>query len=84
MTEFTRKGHWRTLPDGTRTWVSGHKVVRGEEQGRANSVSDERSLGLKARKRLLAEKRQAQKLRQKRGKSRARGGRHNDHLKIVK
>lgn len=28
MTEFSRKGHWRSLPDGTRTWVSGHEVIR--------------------------------------------------------
>lgn len=31
MTEYERKGHWRTLPDGTRTWVSAHAAVRQSE-----------------------------------------------------
>ncbi len=29
MVEFERSGHWRTLSDGTRTWVNGHSVIRG-------------------------------------------------------
>jgi len=28
MAEFQRRGHWRTLRDGSRTWVSGHDVLR--------------------------------------------------------
>jgi hypothetical protein len=28
LTEYSRKGHWRTLLDGTRTWVTGHHVSR--------------------------------------------------------
>ena len=28
LTEYSRKGHWRLLSDGTRTWVSGHDVLR--------------------------------------------------------
>lgn len=28
MAVLERSGHWRTLSDGTRTWVSGHRVIR--------------------------------------------------------
>jgi len=31
MVEFQRKGHWRTLGDGSRTWVSGHDVLRTKQ-----------------------------------------------------
>jgi hypothetical protein len=34
MTEFERKGHWRTLSDGTRTWVSPHLVDRESERSK--------------------------------------------------
>jgi hypothetical protein len=38
MTEYERRGHWRTLQDGTRTWVSGHSVVRDPEDGHGYSA----------------------------------------------
>jgi hypothetical protein len=28
MAEYEREGHWRTLSNGTRTWVTGHSVTR--------------------------------------------------------
>ena len=30
VSEFERKGHWRNLSDGTRTWVSGHNFIRSK------------------------------------------------------
>lgn len=40
MTEFDRSGHWRTLSDGTRTWVSGHTVAREPGSGRKKLKTD--------------------------------------------
>ncbi len=78
MTEYSRKGHWRTLPDGTRTWVSGHDVVREPpvvSHGYDDAVIERRLAPLieryaakkarKAARKAAAARRKAERLRKK-------------------
>ena len=78
MAEFTRKGHWRTLQDGTRTWVSGHSVSRlTHEPSGAEGTSE-------VQKALLEEKyAKAANEKARRKASKWAGARHNDHLKVI-
>ncbi|MDV7270842.1 hypothetical protein RYZ20_07995 [Thioclava sp. A2] len=64
MAEFERKGHWRTLLDGTRTWVAPHVVSRDSQPASEvfpTHVLERRLEEIKAK----VEKRKAKKARRK-------------------
>jgi hypothetical protein len=64
MSEFERKGHWRTLLDGTRTWVTPHAVSRDSKpasEDYPNDVLERRLAEIKAK----VDKRKAQKAQRK-------------------